>query len=268
MTGTIRSDITRAIARNGSSSFLEIGGGSTYLSGAYLTLHGKDCTASGKEKGGFTLVATDGNNQTCSLSGNPNGKLTWNSKNIVRSINSNLTADINGNVIVPVATAKINGLMSKEDKAKIDSFSSTYIPVKNIVNSIGIDKTKVVSQYLLSSQLSNYAPLTAIYYPPKDLTSVTIHLSVDGGDDADAAKYIIDHKDAERKAHPFKTLPAAMNALQNIRSNSSSFNWIIKVWPGKYVFGGDNDNQGMPKNYNPSTSIFHPDCFGAGEDGN
>lgn len=57
--------------------------------------------------GDFTLQAGDGNN-AIGLNGKPNGSLTWNGKNVVRSVN-NTEANQSGNVSVDVGVSSVNG---------------------------------------------------------------------------------------------------------------------------------------------------------------
>ena len=69
--------MTGAISRSVNSSFLQLNGGTAQTNGAWLRLNGKDNT------GVFQVRANDGTNDTA-LVGNPNGTLTWNSKELER----------------------------------------------------------------------------------------------------------------------------------------------------------------------------------------
>ena len=84
--------------RDVSNSVLRFNGGNTHDGGASLQLYGKDSNSS---HGGFDLVACtkEDASDAKQLIGTPAGRLTWNSKNIVRSVNGAL-ADDNGNVDV------------------------------------------------------------------------------------------------------------------------------------------------------------------------
>lgn len=68
-------------------------------SSAYFWLNN---TKHASNPGGFMLAASDGTT-TKRLQGEITGKLLWDSKNIVRSVNG-ITADTNGNVAVPIST--------------------------------------------------------------------------------------------------------------------------------------------------------------------
>ncbi len=86
-----------ALKRNVNVGELDIFGGTCYGDGAHLSLRGKNNSTN---KGGFSLTAHNGSTEA-SLSGLPDGTLTWNDKNVVRSIN-NINADVNGNVTIPL----------------------------------------------------------------------------------------------------------------------------------------------------------------------
>lgn len=93
--------------RNVANSYLRLSGGNTRNGGACIHLYGKDATNS---NGIFAIGASskgDGSDYKY-LQGTPAGALTWNNKNIVRSIN-NINADAFGNVAF---TQLVTGLVS------------------------------------------------------------------------------------------------------------------------------------------------------------
>lgn len=93
--------------RNVANSYLRLSGGNTRNGGAAIHLYGKDATNS---NGVFAIGASskgDGSDYKY-LQGTPAGSLTWNGKNIVRSIN-NINADAFGNVAF---TQLVTGLVS------------------------------------------------------------------------------------------------------------------------------------------------------------
>ncbi len=95
------SEYNRSITK----SYLRLSGGKTRNGGAVLHLHSYD-----HDDGGFALGATvkgDGSDYKY-FQGTPTGSLTWNGKNIVRSIN-NINADAFGNVTF---TQLVTGLIS------------------------------------------------------------------------------------------------------------------------------------------------------------
>ena len=92
MTGSITVKNTEILHRDVNNSFLSICGGKNWRDGAYAILHG----STADEKGVFNLGSYDGNLEV-NLIGKPTGELTWNSKNIVRSIND-ITANVDGDV--------------------------------------------------------------------------------------------------------------------------------------------------------------------------
>lgn len=92
--------------RDVNNSVLRFNGGNTHDSGASLMLYGKDADLS---HGGFDLVACtkEDSSDAKQLIGTPAGLLTWNNKNIVRSVNG-VNADENGNVTTRISTTGIN----------------------------------------------------------------------------------------------------------------------------------------------------------------
>ena len=77
MAGPIILNTMGLASRSVNDSFLQINGGTEQTNGAWLRLNGKDNT------GVFQVRANDGTNDTA-LVGNPNGTLTWNSKELER----------------------------------------------------------------------------------------------------------------------------------------------------------------------------------------
>ena len=84
--------------RDVSNSVLRFNGGNTHDGGSCLQLFGKDTNGA---QGAFDLVACtkEDASDAKQLIGTPAGKLTWNDRNIVRSVNS-VNADDNGNVAI------------------------------------------------------------------------------------------------------------------------------------------------------------------------
>ena len=93
--------------RDVNNSVLRFNGGNTHDGGASLMLYGKDANGA---QGYFDLVACSKEDASDAkqLIGTPAGSLTWNGKNIVRSIN-NINADAFGNVAL---TQLVTGLVS------------------------------------------------------------------------------------------------------------------------------------------------------------
>ena len=77
MTGAIKAGVSSIITRSVNNSFLQINGGTAQANGSWLRLNGIE-----NEGTGFSLHAVDANNNT-SLSGNPNGVLTWDGNKIL-----------------------------------------------------------------------------------------------------------------------------------------------------------------------------------------
>ena len=88
-------DSAAQINQSVDTSAVKLFGGTSYESGASLSLSGK---AREGNAGKFVLTANDGS-QTSSLSGAPNGSLQWKGKNVVRSVNGAI-ADVDGEVTV------------------------------------------------------------------------------------------------------------------------------------------------------------------------
>lgn len=95
MTGIIsRNGVLAGNPTSGGSVALR-GGASTFNDGGTLTLYDKGHT---NYAGYFNLQAADGTD-TAGLVGKPDGTLTWDNKNIVRSVvSASGTADANGNI--------------------------------------------------------------------------------------------------------------------------------------------------------------------------
>lgn len=100
MSKTAQNSVSTAdiMKRNVTNSSLRLMGGTGAGSGASLQLCGSALTGT---EGQFSLMAV-GSTQSAALKGSPSGLLTWNNKNIVRSIN-NVAADANGNVNITVS---------------------------------------------------------------------------------------------------------------------------------------------------------------------
>ena len=104
MEGTVTFNLPKAINRDVDSSYLGIYGGTANNSGAYLTLWGK----SSSEDGAFNITTMSSGNVTRKMIGKPSGVLTWDGKNIVRTVN-NVTANTSGNVTLDVGVTSVNG---------------------------------------------------------------------------------------------------------------------------------------------------------------
>mgnify|MGYP004661970157 CR=1 FL=1 len=106
ITDGISKDVTNSIGvqevmkRNIDTEFLSILGGTEYNKGAIIRLYGGEASANA---GVFTLRASNSSN-SATFAGTPSGVLSWNNKNIVRSVN-NIDALNNGNVTIPIDTA-------------------------------------------------------------------------------------------------------------------------------------------------------------------
>ena len=95
MSGAIKSQGGDALVASSDSEYIRIAGGSLAEKGAEITLSGKDRTSS---PGVFRVKAVN-NDASVQLVGSPDGTLTWNGKNIVRSVNGT-AADVAGNVAI------------------------------------------------------------------------------------------------------------------------------------------------------------------------
>nr|DAE21226.1 MAG TPA: tail collar fiber protein [Caudovirales sp. ctkvU4] len=109
------------IVKDRTTSTILLSGGTDAQSGAFLLLYGKDTSLPYK----FGLISN-----TKELTGLQDGTLTWDGKNIVRSVN-NINADVKGNVRLLTATQNSNGLLSAADKKTIDEIESTYAKILN-----------------------------------------------------------------------------------------------------------------------------------------
>lgn len=93
ITGSILSTINYPLKSSVDDSLLALCGGTEWTAGAALELSGKDRSTG---SGNFLLKAQN-SDARANLTGKPDGTLTWNNKNIVRTINGN-DADASGNI--------------------------------------------------------------------------------------------------------------------------------------------------------------------------
>lgn len=95
MTGNFTMSAYTYIKRDCDDKYTYIYGGSGSGKGAYLLLTGQDYV----DNGGYFVVSAVGGGTSALLTGRQNGTLTWNGKNIVRSVNGN-NADDSGAVTI------------------------------------------------------------------------------------------------------------------------------------------------------------------------
>lgn len=131
--------------RDVDTSYLKLLGGVDFSKGATLHLYGGEST---ENKGQFVLRAAD-STQVAYFFGTPAGTLSWNNKNVVRSVN-NALADDNGNVTIPIDTAlddkSTNPVQNKVIKAALGNYytkgsvdtliSNLKAGLVNVVNSL------------------------------------------------------------------------------------------------------------------------------------
>lgn len=106
---------SRVIGRMVDNDYLEICGGNGYTGGAFISLKGKNHPS---DPNSFYIDCAGKK-----LYGKPNGSLTWENKNLIRSIN-NIDANSAGNVTLPAATTSSQGLMSAADKSKLNGIEA------------------------------------------------------------------------------------------------------------------------------------------------
>lgn len=88
-------------------TYMSLYGGTGWQKGSALILGGVE---NEERKGSFELTARSDISHLTTLYGHADGRLKWNDKNIVRSVN-NILASGDGNVDLPVATAENYGLV-------------------------------------------------------------------------------------------------------------------------------------------------------------
>lgn len=185
-------------------------------SGAKLLLGGKDATTNAGE---FIITATNGIN-SFNFWGLPTGKLTWNNKNIVRSVNS-VNADDNGNVII----TSVNHAETADSATSATSASqnaSGHLLADTIVKSISINGRTITvtkidgTSYTLTTQ-DTFAVYTKLSQFVNDMGYIT----------------------ADDRAYP------RMAGGGNI-----NFNWIGNAGQPTWLWGGE-DGTNMYV-YNPS----------------
>lgn len=99
MNGAIISNIANFLKRNVDTANLIITGGTESSKNAYMQLYGGSAS---NNKGAFIIGAIDADGNIASLKGLPDGNLTWDGKNVVRSVEG-ASADSNGNVILDIS---------------------------------------------------------------------------------------------------------------------------------------------------------------------
>lgn len=119
------------IGRDVNTSYLRLSGGDGIENSAYLQLCGN---AYSKGAGQFRLLAAD-SEHSAYLLGSPSGLLTWNNKNIVRSIN-NVAADENGNVNIVVGGGGSGGGSNITVDEELSSTSTNPVQNKAIYNAL------------------------------------------------------------------------------------------------------------------------------------
>lgn len=188
-------------------------------SGAKLLLGGKDAT---NNAGEFVITATDGTN-SFSFWGLPTGKLTWNNKNIVRSVNS-VNADDNGNVSITSVNHAISAdsATSASSATKASQNASGHLLADTIVNSISINgRTITVTKidgksYTLTTQDTN-----TVYTKLSQFVNDVGYITADG------------------RAYP-----------RTVGGGNLNFNWSGKSGQPTWLWGGE-DGTNMYV-YNPS----------------
>ena len=125
MKGEIKSSISEFVIRktDNSGRIILNSGPKGFLDGASLYLTGQTRS---DQTGQFILGAC-ANSKTVSLTGKPDGSLSWNGKQIVRSIN-NKNADINGNV--NITGIKVNNA-ANADSVTVAGYQPTYNDIAN-----------------------------------------------------------------------------------------------------------------------------------------
>ena len=120
-----------AINRIDNAAYVELNGGTAWANGAGISLRGKDCSAYG-DAGCFHILASDGT-YTKSLSGRPDGTLTWDNHNIALAKDvvprSGAPAGLSGNYFsraVDDSSLIIGGGTSAANGATIEIFGAGY----------------------------------------------------------------------------------------------------------------------------------------------
>lgn len=99
MTGGVKTSVEGFIVSDADTKAVRISGGSAYASGASVIAYGKDHA---NYPGAFRMRATNGTD-TADLDAWPSGEITWEGKNLVRSVNG-ATANAAGDVTIDIPT--------------------------------------------------------------------------------------------------------------------------------------------------------------------
>lgn len=150
--------------RNVDTSYLQFVGGSAENKGSWLALYGMSETT---HQGGV-LLRTNNGSASADLTALPTGSLTWNGKNIVRSVN-NVNADVNGNVSLTLPVGDVTqqdaGYWKKSEAVKVGDTRYLYgrantgiVLVCTKAGTTGSSAPSVPSS--LAGQVQPYSPVT------------------------------------------------------------------------------------------------------------
>ena len=127
MTGTITCSLDNVIARSTNANLTLVCGGTSWENGGSIALHGK---SQSDNPGGVIIYAKDGT-QNSSMLLKPDGGLSWNGKNIIRSVDG-VNADSAGNVA-------LNALPKTGGDLTGPITTNTTVPIKRNVDNQWIE---------------------------------------------------------------------------------------------------------------------------------
>ena len=137
---TILSDANAVLRKTDATGFLQLGFMTT-VNGARINLFGKD--SSDTLKGGFSLMTGDGVT-TVSLSGTPDGALTWGGKDVVTNGGNQTVGGVK--TFTDTIITQANAGMRKSDSTQFLQFGFTTVQNGARLNLFGKDYASVTDQ--------------------------------------------------------------------------------------------------------------------------
>lgn len=196
------------------------------------------------DDGSILLIAEDQTN-TSKLIGLPNGTLTWNDKNVVRSVNG-VNADESGNVEITTSGADLSGVVKSVNGIQPDENGSLTLEIPSTdgmvksVNSVKPDESGNVD-ITIPKPITNIVGVTdnrnlgEIFYSALPQTSSQVHL-LDGSVLTDATE-LYDYLESIKDTNP------------DLFTTDSEFNSEVETTGKctKFVINADNKTVRIPK---------------------
>lgn len=228
---------------SGNNIALSAGNGSIWMRKANVQIKAV-LTAFVPDDGSILLIAEDQTN-TSKLIGLPDGTLTWNDKNLVRSVNG-VNADENGNVEITTSGADLTGVVKSVNGIQPDESGSLTLEIPSTdgmvksINSVKPDESGNVD-ITIPKPITNIVGVTdnrnlgEIFYSALPQTSSQVHL-LDGSVLTDATE-LYDYLESIKDSNP------------NLFTTDSEFNSEVETTGkcSKFVINTDTKSVRIPK---------------------